>query len=306
MDDFPDVIGIGEILWDEYRHADGTRAVRLGGAPANFVYYAAEQGLHASLLSAVGQDAAGRAIGGFCYALGLPAVLAEEPQPTGRVLVQLDAAGVPSYEILPDVAWDHLEADARLMEYARHARVACFGSLAQRSRTTRETIRAFLRAMPQEKECWRIFDANLRCGYYSDALIHESLQLANVLKVNEEELPVIAAAAGICELPPLEQARQLMERCSLQLLILTCGAAGSHVLGEGGRQHSYLAAPEVRVRDTVGAGDSFTAGFIAGILQGCSLPEAHAKAVALAARVCTRCGALPTPEELVLADKHSD
>ncbi len=298
MDNLPEVIGIGEILWDECLLPGGRKSVRLGGAPANFAFHVQQQGISSCVVSAIGEDTPGRALVGMCYALGLQLRLSEEAAPTGRVRAQVDAAGVPEYSILPDVAWDYLQMDDATLEYARHARAVCFGTLAQRSLRSREAIRAFLRAT--NADCLRIFDVNLRGNFYDAGVLRDSMQLANVLKLNEQELPIITQLEALEAPAPAEAARALMERYALRELILTCGTGGSYVFADGGREHSFLPTPEVQVVDTVGAGDSFLAAYMAGRLRGQSVAQAHAAAVALAAEVCTRAGAMPGMEELAM------
>ncbi len=292
----PLVVGLGEALWDVF---GSTR--RIGGAPANFARHVAQLGLPACAVSAIGRDAAGDALAAALEAAGAPCHLQRVPYATGVVEVELVGAGIPRYTIHPNAAWDHLAATPELLELARRTRAVCFGSLAQRSEESRRSIAAFLQAMPQGEDTWRIFDVNLRCGFYTHALLRDSLRVADVLKINEEELEILARMEGFRGLPQLEQARLLVERYGLRLLILTCGACGSYVLGSAGELLSWCATPEVRVVDTVGAGDSFTAAFIAGLLTGLPVPEAHAAAVQVAAFVCTQPGAMPRlPEALRL------
>ncbi len=285
MNDVAAVIGLGEALWDVF---GPTRHV--GGAPANFAWHVAQHGLPACALSALGQDAAGDALAEALEAAGAPCALQRVAYPTGEVRICLDGAGVPQYHILPDAAWDHLSATPEMLAMARRARALCYGSLAQRSELSRAAIAAFLQAMPEG--AWRIFDINLRCGYYTHAILRDSLRWADVLKINEEEMEILGRMEGLYGLPQLEQAQHIARRYELRLLILTCGAIGSYVLGEGGKLLSWLPTPAVHVVDTVGAGDSFTATFMAALLCGQSVPQAHAAAVRVAAYVCTQAGAM--------------
>ena len=228
-------------------------------------------------------------------------------QPTGTVKVTLDEKGVPQYEICLGVAWDNIPLTNSMLEIARQAQAICFGSLAQRSETSRETIQAFLDAAPAD--ALRVFDINLRQSWYTAEVIAESLSRANVLKINDEELDVVATmllgestvpGTLIAEDPEKTRrvCRELISRYDLKMLILTCGAIGSYVFTAG--EESYLATPKVQVADTVGAGDSFTATFVAQLLLGRSIRQAHEKAVAVSAFVCTQNGAMPVlPEELV-------
>ncbi len=297
MNATPSVIAFGEALWDVFCHPGARRERRLGGAPANFAFHVAQQGVSACALSAVGNDAAGEALAAELSQTGAPHSLQRVPFATGEVEVALAAGGQPRYTIHANAAWDHLTASPEWLQMARHACALCFGSLAQRCEVSRGALHALLAAMPPES--WRIFDVNLRCGFYTPAILCESFRAANVVKLNEEELEIVARMEGFWGMPQLEQARLLMQRYALHLLILTCGAQGSYVLGEG--VLSFHPTPRVEVVDTVGAGDSFTACFIAGLLRGVPVPQAHAAAVRLAAFVCTQAGAMPpVPDNLVI------
>ncbi len=294
------VAGLGELLWDVFGE---TR--RMGGAPANFACHAAQHGLRVLALSAIGDDASGRELAeALDEALGeamFDNELQVHPFATGEVQVSVDGMGLPSYHFRPDVAWDHLTLTDSMLDKARRTRLVCFGTLAQRSAESRETIEAFLQAMPQGEGIWRVLDINLRGYYYSDAIIRRSLELANALKINDEEMEIVARREGLSGLPQLEQARQLMQRYGLRLLILTCGALGSHVLCASGECH-YAPAPQLRVADSVGAGDAFTATFFAALLRGQDAAAAQRAAGAVAAYVCTQAGAVPPlPPELRLA-----
>ncbi len=286
MNTYPSVISLGEALWDVFACER-----RLGGAPANFACHVAQQGVSACAVSAIGMDAAGDALEAALAAAAVPCILQRVPYATGEVHIVLEGDGMPRYDIRANAAWDHLRATPELLDMARHAQAICFGTLAQRSEESRAAIAALVQAMPPE--CWRILDINLRCGLYTPTLLQDSLSLANVLKINDEEMETLARIEGFSGLPQLEQARGIAERYGLNLLILTCGALGSYVLGEGGQLISYLVTPKVHVCDTVGAGDSFTAAFISGLLRGLTVPEAHAAAVRVAAWVCTQPGAMP-------------
>ncbi len=291
MDAAPAVIAFGEALWDVFCHADGSRRRCLGGAPANFACHVAQQGISACAISALGQDAAGDALAAELESRGVPCLLQRVPYATGVVEIELGEGAVPRYSIHPDAAWDHIAATPQLLAMAAKARALCFGSLAQRCAESRSTLHALLAAMPEES--WRIFDVNLRCGFHTPAIIRASLEAANVVKLNDEEMEILGRMEGFRALPQLAQARLLMERYGQRLLVLTCGATGSYVLGEGGELLSWQPTPQVHVVDTVGAGDSFTATLVAALLRGLSVAEAHAAAVQVAAWVCTQCGAMP-------------
>lgn len=284
------IIGLGEVLWDMLPEGR-----KIGGAPANFAWHMAQFGYDARAVSAVGRDADGEAILGNFAERGLKAELAQVDYPTGRVEVTLDAEGIPQYRILTDVAWDHIPCTEALRTMARTARCICFGSLAQRSEESRRTITTLLDEAP--REALRVFDINLRQQFYSREVVTESLRRCNVLKINDEEAIVVARMLGIASEDICEIAERLRVDYGLRATILTCGSRGSHVFYDGGR--SDLTTPKVKVADTVGAGDSFTAGFCAAWLHGCDVATAHARGVAVSAYVCTCEGATPhLPEEL--------
>ncbi len=295
------VIGIGEALFDCL--PDGRK---LGGAPANFAYHVSQFGLDGLAISAIGNDELGEEIVETFERVGLEHILPVVEQPTGTVKVTLDSKGVPQYDICLGVAWDNIPLTDDMLYVARHAQAICFGSLAQRSQTSRETIHAFLDEAPAD--ALRVFDINLRQNWYTAEVIAESLNRANVLKINDEELDVVATMLlGISTVPgkliaeDAEKTRrichELIAKYDLQMLILTCGAIGSYVFTAN--EESYVATPKVKVADTVGAGDSFTATFVAQLLLGKSIREAHEKAVSVSAFVCTQNGAMPVlPENL--------
>lgn len=295
------VIGIGEALFDCLPEGR-----KLGGAPANFAYHVSQFALNGCAVSAIGDDELGREIIDTFEKVHLNHILPVVEQPTGTVRVTLDDHGVPQYDICLGVAWDHIPLTDRMLAVAHDAQAICFGSLAQRSETSRRTIQAFLDAAPAD--ALRVFDINLRQQWYTAEIIDESLRRANILKINDEELDVVATMLlGVPTEPGRLIAedsertrtvcRELIARYSLRMLILTCGAIGSYVFTPD--EESYIPTPKVQVADTVGAGDSFTATFVAQLLLGRSLREAHEKAVRVSAFVCTQAGAMPVlPDEL--------
>ena len=295
------VVGIGEALFDCLPEGR-----KLGGAPANFAYHVSQFGLNGCAISAIGDDELGEEIVETFEKVGLNHVLPIVPQPTGTVKVTLDEKGIPQYDICLGVAWDNIPLTDEMLDIARHTEAICFGSLAQRSEKSRQTIHAFLDAAP--KEALRVFDINLRQQWFTADVIAESLSRANILKINDEELDVVATMLlGIASEPGkliAEDAaktrlvcRDLIAKYDLRMLILTCGAIGSYVFTAD--DESYVQTPKVKVADTVGAGDSFTATFVAQTLLGKPMREAHEKAVAVSAFVCTQNGAMPIlPPEL--------
>ena len=285
------IVGLGEVLWDIL--PDGRQ---LGGAPANFAYHAGQHGLKSVAVSALGHDLLAKETETALKEKNLHYVMPHVDFPTGTVQVTLDAEGVPSYNILTEVAWDNIPFTAQIRELATHAQAVCWGSLAQRSETSRHTIRRFLDHTPDN--CLKIFDINLRQHFYTVEIICESLQRCNILKINDEELSVISRLLG-CPKQGFENiCRYIMDRYNLDMLVLTCGVNGSYVFAPG--FSSYQETPKVTVADTVGAGDSFTGTFCAAILKGRSMAEAHRLAVEVSAYVCTQNGAMPQiPEQYV-------
>ena len=289
------VVGIGEALFDCLPEGR-----KLGGAPANFAYHVSQFGLNGCAISAIGDDELGEEIVETFEKVDLRYVLPRVEQPTGTVMVTLDDKGIPQYDICLGVAWDNIPLTDEMLDIARNAEAICFGSLAQRSETSRRTIHAFLDAAP--RTAMKVFDINLRQRWYTAEVIAESLNRANVLKINDEELDVVATMLlGIPTIPGKLIAedpektrlvcRDLIAKYNLKMLILTCGAIGSYVFTED--EESYISTPKVVVADTVGAGDSFTATFVARMLQGKSIREAHENAVQVSAFVCTQNGAMP-------------
>ena len=287
----PKIVGIGELLWDVL-----PAGRRLGGAPVNFAFYAQEQGAEACIVSAVGQDASGDELLGGIAALGLGVrAVQRNAHPTSTVEVTLDAAGIPAYRIREQVAWDYIERTAEADAAVAGAAVVCWGSLAQRNAVSRRTILALVDAAPVG--CLRLFDINLRLNYYDERIVRDSLERADILKLNEDELPVVARFSGL-EGAAERVVAQLVERFSLRYVVFTEGGRGSRVTAADGRT-SYLATPRVEVADTVGAGDAFTATFAASLMQGLPMEECHRRAVAVAAFVCTRHGAIAPLSEFM-------
>lgn len=277
------VVGLGEILWDVFPE----RKV-LGGAPANFAYHASQFGFNGYAVSAIGDDLLGKEILTSLEEKGLNYLLEKTDYPTGTVQVTLNKAGVPQYEICENVAWDNIPFTPRTENLAKNIQTVCFGSLAQRNSVSRETIRKFINAMPEDS--LKIFDINLRLNFYSKEIIHESLEMSNMMKINDEEVIKVANLYG-WKGDEQEICGRLLEDYKLDILVLTKGTDGSFVFTP--RQTSYQPTPKVHVADTVGAGDSFTAAFVAAYLHGERIEDAHQLAVEVSAYVCLQHGAMP-------------
>lgn len=291
----PLVIGMGEALWDVLPEGR-----KIGGAPANFAFHAGQAGMDARVVSAVGRDALGDETLLTLQQKGLNTdAVARVDFPTGVVQVTLSEGGIPQYDICEGVAWDNIPFTPALDELARNAQAVCWGSLVQRSEVSRNCIYRFLDAMPSEQGRLKVFDINLRQHFYSLDVIEASCQRANVLKINEEELVIVSELLRLGTPLVEQQCRLLMERFSLDMLVLTCGSNGSYIFTPV--ETSFRVTPLVQVADTVGAGDSFTATLVADLLKGASVGVAHEHAVQLAAYVCTQQGAMAEwPEALRL------
>lgn len=280
------IIGIGEVLWDML-----PTGPQMGGAPANFACHAHALGAEAMVVSRVGDDAPGAALIRKLQRLGVSTmgISIDPAHATGTVQVALGDDGQPRYTICEDVSWDHLDATDELLSFAEHAAAICFGSLGQRSEMSRAAIRSAIgHAGPG---CLRVFDANLRQNFHTPQLIHESLQIADVVKLNDEELPVVCQMLGIHDESPAGQIATLLDRYQLRLIACTRGSRGSILLDGGGVcEHPGLVTEIV---DTIGAGDSFTAALTLGLLKGWALERISETANRVAAHVCSRSGGTP-------------
>lgn len=285
------IVGIGEVLWDLL-----PSGAQIGGAPANFAYHAGALGAHASVITRVGPDKLGYDIRQDLARMGLPADLmqVDESAPTGTVTVDVDGDGIPRFVIRENVAWDYLRPSQAALKAVATADAVCFGTLAQRGEPSRSTIRALLRQAPSSS--LRVLDINLRQNFYSREVVEQSLGLANVLKLNDAELPMLAAMFNLSG-DTREQIGSLANRFELSLVGLTRGPQGS-LLYESGRWSECRAHP-IRVKDTVGAGDAFTAALVMGLLQKLDLDRINVAANEVAQFVCSCSGATPPlPDEL--------
>lgn len=280
------VVGMGEALWDVLPEGK-----KIGGAPANFAYHVSQFGLPSCVVSAIGDDALGKEIIENFTSKGLDQLIAEVPYPTGTVQVEIDQTGIPLYDIKENVAWDNIPYTEHLDALAKRTKAVCFGSLAQRNVVSRETINHFLDTMPKDDDSLIVFDVNLRQGFYNKEILCKSMQNCNILKINDEELITVSRMFGYPGIDLQDKCWILLGKYNLKMLILTCGINGSYVFTPG--NVSFQPTQKVEVADTVGAGDSFTAAFIASILKRKSVTEAHTIAVKTSAYVCTQKGAMP-------------
>jgi fructokinase len=294
----PIVVGLGELLWDLFPSGK-----QLGGAPANFAYLTALLGDSGIVASRVGDDRLGQEALWHLKscALDINRVQRDLSHPTGTVRVAVDSKGQPEYQITENVAWDFLEFSEDWISLARSAHAVCFGSLAQRNSVSRSTIRAFLSALPSF--AIGIFDVNLRQSFFSPEVLRDSLRHAKVLKLNHQEFPrfldLLQCPLRDSQRCDVSAARWLCREFSLRLVCITRGASGSAlVTAESHHEHPGFS---VKVADTVGAGDAFTAALVHHALRGSSLAMMNTAANRMGAWVASQEGATPAADPEVLA-----
>lgn len=276
------IVGIGEVLWDMLPSGK-----QLGGAPANFTYHVRQLGNQGVVVSAIGSDMLGQEAERILTERGVNFLFGTSTKPTGTVDVVL-CEGEPTYTIEPDAAWDNLVATQEMVQLVERADAICFGSLAQRSAISGSAIERLI--AEASTSCLVVFDINLRQKYYSSEKLISSILSSNILKLNRQELEVIAPMVGL-EGNLKQKCEALLENFGLLMVALTDGASGSHLFM--GKEYSYMDTPKVTVVDTVGAGDAFTAAIVDGVLRGLKLADIHRRATDLAAYVCTQSGAMP-------------
>jgi fructokinase len=282
----PIVVGLGEILWDLLPSGR-----QLGGAPANFAYCAYLLGDRGIVASRVGNDQLGRDIRESLENAGIADkfLQSDDSQPTGTVLVQIDSAGQPKFDITQPAAWDYLEWTEEWQGLAESADAVCFGSLAQRSAKSRKTILKFLSAT--RAGALRIFDVNLRQKFYSAEIVCQSLQHANAMKLNHEEVPRVKQLLSMGESNDARFCQDLIKRFDLKLICITRGSNGSLLYGRGDTdEHSGY---RVNVKDTIGSGDAFTAGLVHEYLRHRSLAQINDTANRMGAWVASHSGGMP-------------
>ncbi|MDI6699495.1 MAG: carbohydrate kinase [Candidatus Saccharicenans sp.] len=285
------VLAVGELLWDIFPDDK-----RIGGAPANFAYYLKKIGENPVLISRVGQDSLGVQALTTCRSAGLinDSIQVDSIHPTGRVRVELDKKGVPNFEIEQDAAWDFLEEEDHLFSLVKNAAAVYFGTLAQRNEISRNTIQRLQAGTGPG--CLKVLDLNLRSPYHNRQIIESSLEMADVLKLNLEELNIVSRLFSFSGTES-ERLKVLMGKFSLKVVAMTAGSEGSLIVA-GGKEYrhpGYL----VNVVDTVGAGDAFTAALVDGLIKEMDFDEIGKSANRLASFVCTRKGAWVNISDLV-------
>lgn len=285
------ILGLGELLWDIL-----PTGPRLGGAPANFTVMAGRLGNHAVLLSRVGRDPLARAALDVLDPLPVDTshIQVDPVHPTGQVTVALDAAGQASYTIHQPAAWDAFELSDDWVQLAERADAVCFGSLAQRDPVSRQTLQSLAAQTPAT--CLRVFDVNLRAPFFSAEILQESLELASVAKMNDDEVPQVLALLGLPEAEGpnalrLAAERLLAEFPSLSLVAITRGAHGS-LLVRRREWHQHPGLP-TQVADTIGAGDAFTAALTHYLLRGAPLPVLNEAGNRFGSFLASQQGAMP-------------
>ena len=306
MNDRQLILGIGELLWDILPEGE-----RLGGAPANFAVMAGRLGNHAAILSRIGRDELGRQAVDRLNPMPVDVSLLEvDPaHPTGRVTVS-SVQGEPEYTIHQPAAWDFLELTDEWIRLAERADAICFGTLAQRSAGSRQAIQTL--AAETRATCLRVFDVNLRPPFYSGEVIQESLELAAVVKMNQEETPLVLQLLGLGSNEELvaEGARMsgealrasgerlLDEFPNLELVAITRGSHGS-LLVKREEWHEHPGFP-VEVVDRIGAGDAFTAAIVHYLLRGAALATVNEAGNRWGGWVASQSGAMPALPEATL------
>ncbi len=293
------VVGLGEVLWDLL-----PERTCLGGAPTNFAYITTLMGDQGIVASRVGEDSRGLEALRRMEELGLDIdhVQTDRDHATGTVKVELDAKGQARFEIAQPVAWDFLEWTKDWKNLAEEADAVCFGSLAQRSEVSRQTLRQFVDTTA--RDTLKIFDVNLRQSYYSEEILSDSMRLADIVKVNNDELPKIMSLSKVPHKDELSSAKKLIEKYDLSLVCITRGGSGSLLVREtGASEHPGF---KVRVADTVGSGDAFTAGLVHEYLHGASLDLMNEVANLVGAWVASEVGAMPTPKRGALEYSLAD
>jgi fructokinase len=292
------ILGIGELLWDIL-----PEGARLGGAPSNFTVMAGRLGNHAAILSRIGRDDLGRQAIDRLNPMPIDTSCLEVDlvHETGQVTVDF-VEGQPHYTIHQPSAWDFLELSDEWVRVAERADAICFGSLAQRSRESRQTIQTL--AAQTSAACIRVFDVNLRPPFYSGEVIQESLELATVLKLSDEELPQVLNLLGLPadDEPEKERLRLGADRLlgefpTLEMVAVTRGAQGSLLV----RREEWSEHPgfPVKVVDRIGAGDAFTAALTHYMLRGADLATLNEAGNRWGSWVASQSGAMPAlPEEV--------
>jgi len=288
------IAAFGELLWDLLPNGKV-----LGGAPANFIYRINSFGDYGTLLSKVGNDKAGREARKSLLRLGVSDenIQTDYEFPTGSVKVKIDELGNADYNILTDVAYDHIEINAEMMDAFSQADCVCFGTLVQRYGISKNTLRELIHESSDVVKC---MDINLRRNCYTATTIEDSLRMTNILKTNNEELLITKYLLNLRHSNLKDLAQETIEKYNLDILLCTLGENGAFCITKEGLSY-YDPGYQIDLIDTVGSGDAFSAGFVHYYMNGHPIEEALRFGNAAGAMVATTTGATtPIPKEDIL------
>lgn len=276
------IAGLGEVLWDIFPDYK-----RPGGAPVNVAFHATQLGHHGVPLTRVGNDAMGKELLSLLESRSLDlSYIQKDPEaPTGSVTIRLEKEEA-SYEFKSDVAWDRLSITPKWRDLAKKTEAVCFGTLAQRAEESRSAIRDFISSTPDSS--LKIADLNFREPYYSPEVIEATLQLASIIKLNEEEWKKLQELYGVRDLKSM-----LLEKYNIDIVCLTKGAKGAELMTLSQHFIEPVHPVESSEGDSVGVGDAFTACLTHHLLQNSPLDVALRSANKYASAVASRKGAMP-------------
>lgn len=288
------IAAFGELLWDLL-----PAGKVLGGAPTNFIYRINSFGDEGTLLSKVGNDKAGRDARAALRNLGLSDenIQTDYEFPTGTVKVKIDEQGLVDFNIITDVAYDHIEINTEMIDAFSQADCVCFGTLVQRYGISKNTLRELIHESP---DVVKFLDVNLRKKCYTAATLEDSLRMANILKANDEELLIIRDLLGLKNENLHDLAKEALETFKLDIILCTLGSNGAFCLTKD-EVFYYDPGYQITLGDTVGSGDAFSAGFIHYFMNGQPIDEALRFGNAAGAMVATTTGATaPISKEQII------
>lgn len=280
------VVLFGEVLADMFVD----RKV-LGGAPFNVARHLQAFGLRPVLITRTGNDDLRQELLEAMSEAGMSdqGIQLDVSHPTGQVLVHMDGSR-HRFEILPGQAYDYIHAGlTHLIAMAVRPELIYFGTLAQRSARSAQALTALIHS----SRAPRLLDINLREPWYDKPIIERSLKRANVAKLNQEELSVLAAMFRVHGKSDLQKAGDLVKRFALDSILVTCGNDGAWLLGNDGKEIQIKGSTAPSLVDTVGAGDGFAAVYILGLLRNWPAKSILQRANAFAAALCGLRGAVP-------------
>lgn len=281
------VVGLGELIWDMLPGGK-----QLGGAPTNFAYVSRLLGHPSIVASRVGNDDLGREAYERLRRMGISTdyLQLDESHPTGSVGVEVDERGEALFAMNEDSAWDYLEWTEGWKELSARTDAVCFGTLGQREPQAREIIIRFLESA--RRETLRVFDVNLRHSFFTTEMLNRSLELATIVKLNNVEIHTVARMLRLEAFDEETLARQLLNNFKVELVAITRGENGSLMVTKA----EAVAHPgfRVRVADTIGAGDAFTAALVHFYLRRASLKVISEAANRMGSWIATQAGATPS------------